>query len=76
MSLAIDVGAVRAVLLADGWHKIADNSLSIDSYEYVQGGLTTQGSGNGVSAAGFRFKDEAGYILHGPLTAILASRTA
>ena len=37
MSLAIDVDHVREVLLSDGeWHRVADGSFELDSYEYVR----------------------------------------
>ncbi len=74
MSLAIDVTQVRAVMLADGWHRIVDNSFSVGAYEYLQGGATLSADGRG--AVGYRFKDEAGYVLCGPVTAIFASRSS
>ncbi len=76
MSLAIDVTKVRAVLLADGWHKIANNSFDLGSYEYLRGTEPIPNGANGTSPVGFRLKDDAGYLLYGPLTAILASRTS
>lgn len=39
MSLAIDVDTVTEVLLADGWHHVADESFSLDSYEYLWSGF-------------------------------------
>jgi hypothetical protein len=87
MSLAIDVDEVTAVLLADGWHKVAEESFDIDSYEFVAGSRTVHGGGDSdVCASGFQFKervrpDEPGgsrgqaVIIRGPLSAVLAVRT-
>src|SRR5712692_11207555 len=37
MSLAIDVDHVSEVLLSDGeWHRVAEGSFELDSYEYVR----------------------------------------
>jgi hypothetical protein len=36
MSLYINPGKVTAVLLADGWHDVADDSFDLDAYEYVE----------------------------------------
>lgn len=38
MSLCIDVNTVTRVLLADGWHDVADASFEIDAYEFVWSG--------------------------------------
>ena len=35
MSLAIDVDKVEKVLLADGWHVVSNQSLTMDAYEFV-----------------------------------------
>jgi hypothetical protein len=37
MSLAIAIDRVADVLLADGWHKVADRSFDLDAYEYREG---------------------------------------
>ena len=79
MSLAIDVDKVRAVLLADGWHEVAEKSFDLDSYEYSHGSETIhEGGQGGVCSTGFRFKEfkegTRGY-LYGPLTAIIAIRS-
>lgn len=75
MSLAIDVDKVNAVLLADGWHKVADQSFDLDAYEYIHGSATIhKGGQGGVTSTGFRFKDDGNYVMYGPLTAILAVR--
>jgi hypothetical protein len=74
MSLAIDVTKVRAILLADGWHRIAASSLVVGAYEFLQHEVTTSADGHGV--IGYQFTDDAGYVLCGPVSAILASRMA
>lgn len=76
MSIAIDVAKVRSVLLADGWHRIVENSFAVGAYEYVQAGVTKSGGNGSTAPVGFRFKDDAGYMLTGPLSAILASQAS
>lgn len=74
MSLPIDVDKVRAVLLADGWHKVEGGSFNLDSYEFFHGDRRIHGGGEpGVCSVGFIFQSGAG-ILAGPLAAILAVR--
>lgn len=73
MSLAIDTNRVTRVLLADGWHQVADQSFDIDAYEYVWDDELIHGGGNsGVCASGFAFHTTSGTYIAGPLTAILA----
>ncbi|RSM73470.1 hypothetical protein DMH04_41400 [Kibdelosporangium aridum] len=75
MSLAIDVDEITAVLLADGWHTVANKSFTLDSYEFVWRDSTMHGGGqSGVCSAGFEFTDDSGAMLSGPLTAVLAVR--
>lgn len=83
MSLAIDVDRVTAVLLADGWHHVANQSFTLDSYEYLWYPTNTRrsdfeilhgGGQSGVCATGFAFQDTDGQTTAGPLTAILAVR--
>lgn len=77
MSLAIDVDNVTAVLLADGWHTVVDDSFNLDAYEYTWQGEALHGGGqSGVCATGYAFTDSDGDSLAGPLTAILAVRVA
>ncbi len=76
MSAAVDVAKVRAILLADGWHKVANNSFDIGTYGYARGTETIHHGGSGADPVGFSFKDDAGYFLYGPMTAILATRTS
>jgi hypothetical protein len=72
MSITVEIAAVRSVLLSDGWHRVAEKSFTIGPFQYVKAG-TAQAEG---AAVGFRFKDDAGYVLTGPLAAILASQAA
>lgn len=74
MSIAIDVTKLRAILLADGWHRIADKSFVIGTYAFLQGGVTTTGKNGGSAPAGFSFTDDAGYVLSGPMSALLATQ--
>jgi hypothetical protein len=83
MSLAINVGEVWRVLLADGWHDVAPSadsnqvsSFKLDAYEYVDGDLSGgQERAAGVSVLGFSFSEDGGGQLYGPLTSILAVDT-
>lgn len=87
MSLAIDVDTVTAVLLADGWHTVAEQSFNLDSYEYIwhhpghdrydgEFEVLHSGGTNGVCATGFEFTTTEGSYMTGPLTAILAVQRA
>ncbi len=83
MSLAIDVDTVTRVLLADGWHEVADKSFTMDAYEYMEGTMTLLGGGTeakaGVPATGFAFKesrDGAAVVLAGPISSIVAVELA
>jgi hypothetical protein len=82
MSLAIEIDDVSAVLLADGWHIVADDSFTIDSYEFVDGKdsrgdrvVVHGGGAEGICAVGFAFKRADETVICGPLTAVLAVRT-
>jgi hypothetical protein len=75
MSMTIDIAKVRSVLLADGWHRVAEKSFGIDAYVYGQAGAPSGGNGT-TATIGFRFKDDAGYVLSGPLSAILATQAS
>lgn len=76
MSIAIDVTKVRSVLLADGWHRIADHSFKVGPYEYMQAGVANGNGTGGAAPTAYQFKDDAGYVLTGPLSAILACQAA
>ena len=60
MSLRIDVDTVTAVLLADGWHEVADASFVLDAYEYLW-------SGNEMTVREFEkaYPGENALLLHG-----------
>jgi hypothetical protein len=82
MSLAIDPAKVIRVLLADGWHKCAEGSFDLDTYEFIEqyeGGksrtIFSGGQGKQVPSTGFTFKTPSGDYLYGPITAILAVST-
>ena len=75
MSLYIDSDKVEKVLLADGWHMVADRSFDIDAYEFHTQDLVTLRSGqvDGVPSTGFSFTDaKTNAAVFGPLTSILA----
>lgn len=78
MSLYIDVDKVTGVLLADGWHLVADKSFDLDAYEYHREDyvLLEGGGESSVPATGARWYE--GEITQTkffcPLTAILAVR--
>jgi hypothetical protein len=78
VSLKIDVSDVSAVLLADGWHEVANGSFSIDSYEFFDGNFLIVGGGQcqGVPSSGFEFVCEDDSVLAGPLTSVHAMRIA
>lgn len=89
--MAIEISKVNAVLLADGWHTVSKttyrgkqvSTFTIDAYEYVDGMdshgnymiLVGGGTVTGVPSMGFTFR-ESGGLFSGPLTSILAVRTA
>lgn len=77
MSLAIDVDNVTNVLLADGWHGVANGSFDIDAYEFVIEDRPVHGGGeSGISASGFVFDStKTGRRVYGPLTSIIAVQT-
>jgi hypothetical protein len=87
MSLAINIDAVSAVLLADGWHQVADASFLVDSYEYIdpayandERGLVHGGGQSGVCASGFGFYEDldenAGNAYRGDLVRVAGPLTA
>ncbi len=82
MSLGIDVNAVTAVLLADGWHNVT--AFYLDAYEYVEEHpepnrdpfvYLAGGQCPHITSTGFTFTDDIGATVSGPLTSILAVRT-
>ncbi len=80
MSFDIDVGKVHAVLLADGWHSVVEDSFELGDYKYTAGE-----SAPGVRAlsTGFMFTEhlpastaQSGrrIMTKGPISSILAVR--
>lgn len=74
MSLNIDIDRVVAVLLADGWHKVAKKSFTLDAYEFQEGGRNVLGGSQvaGVPSTGAAWTEPNGEIVCAPLTAVLA----
>lgn len=79
MSLEIQIGQIRAVLIADGWHEIVPGSFDLDSYEFLDGADLVHGGGaSGVCSTGFSYVAQSPSgtpgtsRICGPLTAILA----
>ncbi len=79
VTLCIHWDDVEAILLADGWHDVAeDSALCIGAYEYTDAAEVqweTFGGTSGVGDRGFEFRDAVtGCIMFGPVTSILAVR--
>ncbi len=73
MSLKIDVNAVEAVLLADGWHSVAENSFDLDAYEfYHEKEQIYSGGKDGTPTTGAQWAEPDGAQVSCPITAILA----
>ena len=85
MSLAIDVTRVTHVLLADGWHEVADGSFTVAPYEFARPAGTgandrdfvvLYNSGNmGTDPMGFEFTEaRTSALISGPLMSVIAVR--
>jgi hypothetical protein len=85
VSITIAVDHVTHVLLADGWHEVADTSFTVEPYEYATGSTnvsadtsvpTDRGGPNGsLPAAGFQFTEaRTAAWMCGPLVSVLAVR--
>ncbi len=83
MSLAIDVTRVTHVLLADGWHEVADGSFTVAPYEFGRPADTRAddlavlyNSGSmGTGPMGFEFTEaRTSALIGGPLTSVIAVR--
>lgn len=73
MSLAINISEVTEVLLADGWHDVADTSFDVDDYDFSEDKVILPIRERGpVPYAGFQFKTNSGELIAGPLTSVLA----
>lgn len=68
--MLINPDVVAAVLLADGWHEVADETFSVDSTGFVDGEEVHH-----CWEPAFSFTDTQGRWLHGPLSSILAVDT-
>ncbi len=77
MSLAIDVDRVDQVLLADGWHHVADHSFDLDAYEFMHDGRAVLAGGQVslVPSTGARWTEPDGSVVACPMTAILAVKS-
>ncbi|WP_370124333.1 hypothetical protein [Streptacidiphilus sp. MAP12-33] len=77
MSLRINTSAVRAVLLADGWHVIVPGSFRLDVLEFSQhdpvvpAGSAEPNPIRSTGGDGFEFEEEDGMVA-GPLSSVLA----
>lgn len=75
MSLEIEVGRVRAVLLPNaGWLDIKVGSFEIGAYEFRTDQGIRSGAAGEVGSSGFRFRDNSNNLVCGPLSTILAVR--
>ena len=72
MSLSLEVKQVSGVLLADGWHTVAEQSFDLDAYEYWHGGHMRQKEG--VPATGAKWREPDGTMVVCPLVSVLAVR--
>jgi hypothetical protein len=67
--MLINPDVVVAVLLADGWHEVADETFIVDSIGFVCEEVFR------CWEPGFMFTDTEGRWLHGPMSSILAVHT-
>ena len=70
----LTIDKVSAVLLADGWHELKDNSFEIDAYEFLDSNNLILGGGTaeGVTSTGAGWTEVNGQEVYCPLTSILA----
>lgn len=68
--MLINPDVVAAVLLADGWHEVADETFGVDST-----GFTDGEEAHHCWEPAFSLTDTDGRWLHGPLSSILAVHT-
>jgi hypothetical protein len=76
VSLDIDVDQVEGVLLADGWHTVANSTFELDAYEFQWQGRACLRGGNEtlLPALGARWEEADGARIACPATAVLAVR--
>lgn len=74
MSLEIEVDRVMSVLLADGWHDVAEKSFEIDAYEFIHGEAIrlSGGQAKGVCSTGVTWTGIDCVEFYCPLTSVLA----
>lgn len=72
MARKIDADNIIAVLLADGWHEVAEGSFYLDDYEFYRKHWASQPSGDPPPAASW--KDSNGYRIVCPLGSVLGFR--
>lgn len=65
--LYVETQKVDSVLLADGWHPVAEGSLVVGELSFLVGQRMRF-----AGREGFQFKQTDGVTLSGPLTSILA----
>ena len=68
----IDADNIIAVLLADGWHAVAEGSFYLDDYEFHRKHWASQPIVDAPHAASW--KDSDGYRICCPLATVLAVR--
>lgn len=66
-TLYVDTQKVDSVLLADGWHPVAEGSLVVGTVQFLEGSEHRL-----PGREGFEFKQADGVVVSGPLTSILA----
>jgi len=84
MRLAIDVARVTHVLLADGWHEVADGSFNVAPYEFGHADtgaderdfvVSYNSSTMGTDPMGFEFTEaRTNALMSGQLTSVIAVR--
>jgi len=73
MTLGIQLGEIKHVLLGDRWHECEAESFTLDTYEFMDGDqAVARGDGQLITVVGFMFREPGGQIVAGPLSSILA----
>ena len=73
MTLGIQLGEIKHVLLGDRWHEVEPESFALDTYEFMDGDQAiARGDGQLITTVGFMFREPGGQIVAGPLSSILA----
>jgi hypothetical protein len=81
MAKAVHVSDITALLLSDGWHSVQPGSFNLAPYAIVDGtpedndlAIKQMPGTNGITRAGWYCQEQQGFVLCGPLTAIVALR--